>query len=220
MALAHGLRGLEHPPRDAGEEQRRGQERRSVQPVRRLRSPDADEHAGDRRCEHPGEVLDRLQDRVRLGQVVLVDQVRQTRVERRPEEAGCEAGNGGQQHDRERAVHERNGDEHPEPHQVGDDHHALARQAVDQRCEQQPDRHHRQEVGREECAHPDARVRAVPDVDRQCDEGEPGAEAGRERGRDQQPVGRRAPSRSSVRRAGAHARHANSGQPGPSGLDS
>ena len=67
---------------------------------------------GERRREQPREVLGGLQQRVRLRQVVVVDEVRHARVDRRPEEAGGEAGDGGKRDDQARAAGERQHEEH------------------------------------------------------------------------------------------------------------
>ena len=157
-----------------------------------MRAREADEDPPGEGTGGRRQVLGRLEERVRTRQVLVADEVRQPGVDGRPEDAGREPGGGRERDDLARARRERQRGEDAEPGEIGGDHQPAAREAVDERAEDEPDGDRRQEVGDQERAHPSARMGAVVDVDRQRDEGEPRAEAGAEGREEERPEARRA----------------------------
>ena len=127
-----------------------------------------------------------LEEPLGARQLLVLDEVRQPRVDGRPEEAGGAARDGGQGHDLPGAARKRQHAEDAEADDVGRNHHAPARVAVDQRADRQAEHDRRQEVGDEERGDPVSRIRAVPDVDRERHEGEPRPEPRAERGKKEQ----------------------------------
>ena len=59
------------------------EERHGVDPVRGVRPRGRGEHAAEHRADRPAEVLDRLQQRVRLGQLVVRHEVRDAGIDGR-----------------------------------------------------------------------------------------------------------------------------------------
>ena len=173
--------------RDADDQRRRDEERDRVDHVRRVRARRGHEDASDQRPEHGRHRVGRLEQALRAGKLVILDEVRQAGVDGRTEEAGGEAGDRGQRDDLAGARRERERAEDGEAHDVGRDHHAAAREAVDERADCEADRDRRQEVGDQQRRDPGARMRAVPDVDGQRDEREPGSEPRAERRVEEQP---------------------------------
>ncbi len=147
----------------------------------------------DERPDHPGQVLDRLQEGVRARQVLVRDEVRQAGVHGRPEEARGNAGDTGQRDDRDRRFGEGQGAEDREADEVGADHQPPAREPVDERTEGDAENDDRQELRDQERAHPRVRARAVEDVDRQRDGGEVRPRARAERGEEEPPEVRSPP---------------------------
>ena len=145
-----------------------------------------DEDASGERAEHRRHRVGRLEEPLRARQLLVLDEVRQARVDGRAEEPGRAAGDCGEGDDLPRARGERERAEDAEADDVGSDHDPPARVAVDQRPDRQAEGDRRQEVGDEERRNPVARVRAVPDVHRQGDEREPGSETGCEPGEEEQ----------------------------------
>ena len=66
--------------------------------------------------------------------------------------------------------------------EIGEDHHPLARPAVDQRADDDPEDHARDELAEEEDAHPPGRVRLVEERNPDGEERGPGSERGDEAG--------------------------------------
>ena len=85
-------------------------------------------------------------------------EVRQARVGGRPREPGGDPGHERKRDELPRPGGEDEQHEHAEPDDVRRDEQQLAREPVDERPEQKPDRDRRQEVGDQERGHPDARV--------------------------------------------------------------
>ena len=189
VAAALDVSDLEPRSRDPREQCGRDDERDRVHPIGEIRPLDAEDDAADDRPDHPGQVLDRLQQR-RCRKLLVVDEVRHPGVDGRPEEAGRDALDSGEHDDHRRAADERERAEDGRAHEVGDDQQPPPVEPVDERRRQDPDQDDRQEVGDQERAHPLARAGAVEDVDGQRDGGnvpapEPalrgrGAEVGRE----------------------------------------
>ena len=107
-----------------------------------------------------------------------------------PGEPGGDAGDERERDDLPRADGEDEEDERAQADEVGADQQPLAREPVDERAEQQPDRDRRQEVGDQQRADPHARVRAVPDVDAERDHRDERPEAGDERRAEEEPEAR------------------------------
>ena len=68
--------------------------------------------------------------------------------------------------------------------EVGEDHHPLARPAVDQRADRDAEDHARHELAEEQDAHPPGRARLVVDRDPDREERRPGSERGDEPGQE------------------------------------
>ena len=92
VALAHGMRDLEQARRDPQDQQRREEERDRVDHVRRVRARRGDEDAAGERADHGRQRVGRLEQALRARQLRVLDEVRQARVDGRPEEAGREPG--------------------------------------------------------------------------------------------------------------------------------
>ena len=190
VAARERLRGLQRPLRDPRQQQRGDAEGDGVHPVREVRAGDPDERAADQRADSPGHVVGGLEERGRVGQLRVVDEVREACVHGRAEEAVGDAGHAREHDDRGRARREGERDEDGEAHEVGADHQPLPLQPVDQGAEEEPDRDGRQEVRDQQPAHPRRRPREVVDVDRERDRGEPGADPRRDRGDEEQAKAR------------------------------
>ena len=169
-------------------------ERHGVDRVRDVRAGDGAED----RADHPAEVLDGLEERVRLRQERVVDEVRHARVDRRPEEAGRESRDERKRDDGARARRERQRHEHADADRVRRDHQRAPRQPVEERPEEQPDDDRRQELDDEHRTDPETGVRRVLrpllNVERQRDGGHERADARAERG-EEKPAERRQPER-------------------------
>ncbi len=159
---------------------RREEERDRVHHVGRVRARRGDEHAADQRAEYGRHRVGRLQQALRARQLVVLDEVGQPRVDSRPEEARRETGDCRERHDLAGARRERERAEDEEAHDVGGDHHAPAREPVDERPDREADRDRRQEVGDQQRRDPAPGVRPVPDVEVERDERHPAPEAGAE----------------------------------------
>ena len=103
------------------------------------------------------------------GQLLLAHEVRHAGVDRRPEEAGREAGDEREPDDGGGIRRERQRDEHADAQSVGRDHQRAALEPVEQRPEQEPDDDRRQELDDEHRTDPEPGVRPVLDVDRERD---------------------------------------------------
>ena len=189
LDMAH----LESRRRDSREQEGGDDECDRVHPVGEIRPPRGEDHAADDRPDHPGQVLDRLQQRGGGGELLVVDEVRHPGVDRRPEEAGRDALDRREDDDHRRAARERERAEDRGAHEVGDDQEAAPREPVDQRPGQDPDQDDRQELDQQQRADPLARPGPVEDVDRERDGGEIRPGSGAERGEEEAPeVGREA----------------------------
>ena len=82
-SCAPGIRSEQHGREEEGER---------VDPVGEIRALSGDRMPPTSGPDHPRQVVGRLEQRVRARQLVVVDQVRQPRVDRRPEEARRDAG--------------------------------------------------------------------------------------------------------------------------------
>ena len=188
-----GERTLQLRSRYAQQQQGRDDERRGVDPVRNIGIRHCDECAADDRRHGPAHVLTRLDQRVRATELLLVDEVRQTCVDRGPEEPGRDTRDARERNDLPRTVRERQRAEDGCADDVGDDHQAASRQPVEERAEEEADRDGGQELDDHQRADPGARVGSVLDVDDEGHRREERAEAGAEgREKEQAKVGRRA----------------------------
>ncbi len=147
-ARQRGL-ALQHARRDARDQERGDDERDAVDPVRRVRTRSGREEAAEDRADRPADVLQRLQERIRRGQLLVGDEIRDAGVDRRAEESIAEAGDGGERDDRARATCEREREEDSRPDEVGADHEVAPPQPIEQRPQGQPDGDGR-EVGDDE----------------------------------------------------------------------
>ena len=140
------------------------------------------------------QVLDRLEQRVRARQVLVRDEVRQPRVDRRPEEAGREAGDGRERDDLRRRSSRTGARRRRRAGRGRRRPSAAAREPVDERPEQEPDRDRRQEVGDQQRRDPRARVRPVARRRRRARRARAGARARSRasRGRGSRKLGARA----------------------------
>ena len=91
----------------------------------------------------------------------------------------CDGGHGG--------MRERQDGEDGQPAEIGADHQPFAREAVDDRPEQEAEEDRRQHVGDEQRPDPPAGLRPVVDVDLERDDREPVADPRRERRHEEQP---------------------------------
>ena len=133
VAAALDVAHLEPRGRDPREQERRDDERDRVHPVGEIRPLGRERIAADDGPDHPGQVLDRLQQRGRGGELLVVDEVRHPGVDRRAEEAGRDALDRREDDDHRRAARERERAEDGGAHEVGDDQEAAPREPVDQR---------------------------------------------------------------------------------------
>jgi hypothetical protein len=124
---------LQEPRRDAGEQQRRDREADRVDPVGEVRPGDGDERAAEQRPRGRRQPLARLEQEVGRVELLLGDEVRHPGEHGGPEEGVPEPGEQREQHDRDRAVDERQRCEDGDPQHVGGDHQPLARVPVDER---------------------------------------------------------------------------------------
>ncbi len=171
------LVALEERRRDAREQERRDAEADRVHPVGEVRAgggddDPADERAGGRR--HP---LRRLEQEVRLRQVVVGDEVRHAREQGRPEERVADACDEGEPDDRAGGVGERQGGEDPEPEHVRADEQELAREPVDERAAEEAHERRRDDRRGVQSREPEPRAGTVEDVDVEGDDREPRAGA-------------------------------------------
>jgi len=172
---------LQQPLRDARDEQRGDEERDGVDPVRGVRSRRRGEDAAEHRADRPADVLDRLEQRVRLGQLTLRHEIRNARIDRRPEEPRRQPRDEREADNARRARSERQRAEDRRAKQVGADHQRPPLQPVEQRPQRQSHDDRRQELDDEHRADPEPGVRAVLDVDRERDRSEQGPDARAER---------------------------------------
>ena len=128
-----------------------------------------DQDAADHGADHPGQVLAGLQERRRVGRVLVGDQVRHPGIHRRSEKAGGDPRSGRKNHDRAGAAGERQHAEDRDASEIGDDQQAACEKPVDERCKEKTDHDDRQEVGDQERADPGARAGPVEDIDRERD---------------------------------------------------
>jgi hypothetical protein len=112
---------------------------------------DAAEHGADR----PADVLHRLQQRIRLGQLILRHEVRDTRIDRRPEETGRKPGDERKSHDAGDARRKRQRTEDRCAKQVGADHQQPPVEPVEQRPERESHEDRRQELDDEHRSDPE-----------------------------------------------------------------
>ena len=167
---------------DGGHEERAG-----IDPVRGVRPRGGGEQAAEHRADRPARVLDRLQERVRVPELRLRYEVRHARIDRRTEEAGRETGDEREPDDLARARRERKRREDDGAQHVGGDHQLAAFEPVEQRAEREPDEDRRQDLDDEHGAHPEPRVRAVLDVDRERDRSQERPDARAERREEEEP---------------------------------
>ena len=186
VTLRRGMSDLEEARRDPKDQRRREEEGDRVDRVGPVRARCGDEDAAGERAEHGRHRVGRLEHALRARQLRVLDEVRQSRVDRRAEETGCEPGDRSQHDDLGRALRKRERAEDEEANDVRGDHHAAPREAVDERAHREAEHDRGQEVGDQQRAHPGAGARPVPDVDRQRDEREPGAQARAESGKEEQ----------------------------------
>ncbi len=181
MAPTRCALGLLEALADAHDQERGDEEADPVDDVGRIRARRRDEGAADERADRPREVVGRLQEPVRLRQVLVRDEVGQPRVDRRPEKACRHAGHEGEHDDLQRARREGKSEEDNGPRKVGDHENPAARRDVEQPPREEADDHARQELDDEKRADPGRVLGPVEDVDDERDEREPRADAGRER---------------------------------------
>ena len=168
MAAGESRRRLQSHCRDTRDEQGGEEERDRVDDVRRAGSGELEQQTGENRADDPGRVLGRSEEGVGLGEIVVTfDEVRQPRIRSRLEEAGGDARDCGQRDDRGRAGDERQGTEDRAACEIGGHHQPLAREAVEERPESEPDHGDREEVGDEQRRDPAARVGQVVDLQRE-----------------------------------------------------
>ena len=91
VAAGQRDRALQQPGGDPRDEHRRDEERHGVDPVRSVRPPRRGEHAAEQRPDRPGRVLHGLEERVRVAEQLVGDEVRHARVDRGTEEARSRA---------------------------------------------------------------------------------------------------------------------------------
>ncbi len=118
MPARQGLLRTQLRLADSRDEHRGDEERHRVDRVRHRGAPQADQDATDDRPDHPRRVLDRLQERVGVRELVVRHEIRQARVRSGTEEARRDPRDGGEPDDPERAVHERQSREYRDAAQV------------------------------------------------------------------------------------------------------
>jgi hypothetical protein len=124
--------------------ERRGHEKRDrVDDVGNRGAPQCDHARAEDRPDHPRAVLGRLQERVRVRELVVADEVREPCIRGRPEEARGDSRHRCERHDARSRVDEREGGENAEAPEVGRDHQPSPGEAVDERPQQHSDQHDR-----------------------------------------------------------------------------
>ena len=177
VATADRALALQQTRRDSRHEHSRDPEGDGVHPVRERRARQRDDRTAGQRPDDSRPPVDELQERVRDREIFVADEVRHTREHGRAEERVADPCNKRERDDRLRAVDERQRGEHGQATEIRSDHQALAREAIDERAEEEPDRDRRHDVRRQQSAHPPARVRAVVDLDLQREQRQPGSDS-------------------------------------------
>ena len=178
---------LEQAARDRRDEHRRERERHGVDPVREMRARRGDDRAARERPGRGRRPFDELEQRVRGRKLLVGNEIGQPRKHGRPEERVPDPRHGGESNRRRRRVREGQRREHREPPDVGGDHQPLPREPVDDRPEEQTEEDRGQNVDDEQRADPPAGMRAVVDIDLECDHRQPVAEARTEGRNEKQP---------------------------------
>ena len=155
-----------------------------------MRARRRDDDAAEQRAGGPRDVLHRLEERVALVEVALVDEVRQRRVHGGTEDGVAEAADAREHDDPHRRVYERQDDEDDRAHAVRGNHESAPLEPVEERPDDESDDDRREEDRDEKSRDPRARMREVVDLDRQRDRREPGPEQGPERCEKQKPEAR------------------------------
>ena len=155
-----------------------------------MRARRGGERTAEDGCDGPAEILDALEEAVRLRELLRRDQVRQPRSRGGLEETGREPGDRGERDDGGGVRRERQRDEDRRTSDVGPDHQRAAREPVDQRPQREPDDDRRRELDHHQGRDPKPRMRPVVDVDGQRDRGEERPHARAERGEEQQAESR------------------------------
>ena len=187
-ALRPGL--LQQALRDLRDQGRRDHKGDRVDPVGEIRALRGDERTAEERADRPGRVVDHLQQRVGLRQVLVADEIRQPGIHSGAEKAGRDADHRRKADDRGCVRGEGQDAEHAEADEIGADQQGAAGETVDERGRDQSDEQRRQDVGDQQRAHPHRRMGPHEHVDLQCDEGEPGSEPGAEGGQEERAEAR------------------------------